>query len=219
MYKILKYNWNDRHKHYWVSDLHTFHDPSWDVPIWKMRGYESAEDCAQKQKEEINSRVGPTDYLWNLGDNFLNSTDEKALEWWSGINCKNIRYLFGNHESVPYRLYRKAVKDQFGFNDLEVYPVRLNNVVFMGNHLEIRLGKQHIVMNHFPLRTHNKGARGSWQLHGHSHNSDETRNPDHPLGKVLDCGWDWKKSVWSFEEISDVMSTKDIHITDHKRNP
>jgi hypothetical protein len=37
------------------------------------------------------------------------------------------------------------------------------------------------------------------------------------MGKYLDCSWDWKKDIWSFEEIRDIMSTKEIYVTDHVR--
>lgn len=218
MNKVLKFPWEERHRHFWVSDLHTFHNPqAWDIPIWKQRGYSSFEECSEDQIEKINTRVGKDDILWNLGDNFLNAKDADAIGWWGRINCKNIHYLWGNHESVPYRLYRQEVEREFGRTDIEVYPIRYNNVVFYGKHLEVRFGKTYIAMNHFPLRNWNHCARGAINLHGHSHNNDETRNPDYPMGKTLDCGWDWKKDVWSFEEIMDVVSTKTIEITDHDR--
>lgn len=219
MYKILKYKWEDRHKHYWVSDLHTFHDPNWPEPIWMMRGYDSAEECVEHQIDEIN-RVVPEDaILWNLGDGFLNATDEKVMGWWSKINCKNIHYLFGNHESSPYRLFKNEVKSQFGRDDVEVYPLRMGNVVFHGNHQEIMIGKQYIVMNHFAFRIWNKNnwrhGNPSWNLSGHSHLSDPERRPEFPKFKALDVGWDYKRSVWSFDQIQDVMSTKTTEVLDH----
>lgn len=219
MYRILKYPWDQRHKHFWVSDLHTFHDPKWPIPIWEMRGYSSAQECVDHQVDEVNRRVGKNDILWNIGDNFLNATDDIVEEWWSRINCQNIQYLFGNHESCPWRIYQREVKKQYGLEDVEVYPLRYKNVVFMGNHLEIRIGKQHIVMNHFPFRIWNKNnwkhGAGSWAISGHSHLSDPDRRPESPTCKGLDIGWDYKKSVWSFEEIQDVMSTKMTQVLDH----
>lgn len=220
MYKILKFSWEDRHKHYWVSDLHTNHDPNWPVPIWKSRGYSSADECREHQLEEINSRVSEDSILWNLGDNFLNSTDDQVIEWYSKIKCKNVYYLFGNHESVLYRLYKNMVKESFGI-DQEIYPFNgklLPNIHFLGNHQEILIGKKQIIMNHFPLRIWHKDSRSSWMLSGHSHLMDIGRRPESPIQKGLDCGWDYKKSVWSFSEIEDVMSTKSVKILDHDRD-
>lgn len=217
MYRILKFNYNDRHKHYWVSDCHSYHDPkSWASPIWEMRGYSSAEDCAEQQIQKINERVGEDDILWNLGDNFLNSTDDQVREWLGAIKCKNIKYLFGNHESVPYRLYKDEVLKQYN-TDCEVYPLKMGNVEFLGNHQEIQIGKQQITNNHFPLRIWHNDSRSSWMLSGHSHLQDVGRRPESEYQKALDVGWDYKNDVWSFSEIEDVMSTKSIQILDHNR--
>lgn len=219
MYKILKHKWEDRNKHYFTSDLHNYHDPKWDVPIWKMRGYDSAEEVAEDAIKKINAKVGEDDTLWMLGDGFLNSTDEMVEAWFDRINCQNINMLWGNHEACPYRIYKKAIKEQYGLEGVEVYPVRWKNVVFLGNHLEIFIGKQRIILNHFAQRIWHKniGRHGSpaWQLSGHSHLSDKQRHPDYPYGKAMDCGFDYRNDIWSFSEIEDIMSTKTVEILDH----
>jgi calcineurin-like phosphoesterase family protein len=189
-----------------------------------MRGALSAEDLAERVLQKVNDRVPEDATLWYLGDGFLNTTDDRVLAWLSGIKCKNIKYLFGNHESSMYRIYKQCVKDVYGTDEVELYPMNhkiLPNVEFLGNHQEIRIGKRNIVMNHFPIHSWNgMGGRKAWMLSGHSHNADKTRNPDAPINRCLDTGWDWKKDVWSFEEIEDVMSTKtfisyDHHTSDH----
>lgn len=223
MYKILKYKWEDRDKHKWVSDLHTFHDPkTWSSPIWEMRGYNNAEECAEQQIRVINENVAEDDILWNLGDNFLNASDEQCIDWYSRINCKNINYLWGNHESQMFRIYRNMVADRtVGLTDCEVYPFNGNllpNVTFLGNHQEIQIGKKQIIMNHFPLRIWHNDGRSSWMLSGHSHLQDAGRRPDAATQKGLDVGWDYKNNVWTFAEIEDVMSTKSVHILDHNRD-
>lgn len=218
MYQILKFNYEDRHRHFWVSDLHTYHDPkTWDSPIWEMRGYKDAVECAEHQIEKINERVGVNDILWNLGDNFLNASDEQCKKWWGAIKCRNIKYLFGNHESCPYRIYKEEVKKQYGLEGVEVYPLKYSNIEFLGNHQEIYIGKQIIINDHFPLRIWHKDSKGAWMLSGHSHLQDEGRKPEAEFQKGLDNGWDYKRDVWSFSEIEDVMSTKSIQILDHNR--
>lgn len=218
MYQITKYNWEDRNKHFWTSDFHIFHDPNWDVPIWKMRGYSSMQDAAESILEKVNSRVKENDILWYLGDGFLNAHDDQCIEWLNKLRCRNVKYLFGNHESVPYRLYKKEVQIQYEFDNIEIYPIRMRNLEFVGNHVEIRIGKKNIVMNHFPIHSWNgMSGRSSWMLSGHQHNADPTRNPDSPINRCLDVGWDWKKDVWSFSEIEDIMSTKTFVSYDHHR--
>lgn len=216
MYKILKFPWEKRNTHYWSSDWHIFHDPKWNNPIWMMRGYSSAKDAVSKTLAKINERVGPDDTLWYLGDMFLNATDEQCLNWISGLNCQNINVLLGNHESNMYRLYKQEVMRQFGRDDIEVYPLKMGKITFLGNHLEIQIGKKNIVMNHFPIHSWNgMGGRKSWMISGHQHNADKTRNPDAPINRVLDVGWDWKCDVWSFADIEDVMDTKTFVSYDH----
>lgn len=215
MYQIRKYNWEDRNKHYWSSDWHVFHDPSWKVPIWEKRGYLNAQDAAEQILRKINERVGENDTLWYLGDIFLNSTDEMCLNWMNGLRCKDIKFVWGNHESNMWRLYKEEVKKQYNLEDVEIYPLKMGNIEFIGNKAEIRIGKRNIVMNHFPEHSWNGMGRKSWILSGHSHNSDKTRNPDSPINYCLDTGWDWKRDVWSYSEIEDVMSTKTFVSVDH----
>jgi calcineurin-like phosphoesterase family protein len=217
MVKLTKFPWTERDRHFFTSDLHIFHDPNWEIPIWKSRGYENAEHAAEEIANKINERVGEDDILWNFGDLFLNADDDKCLEWLSKIKCKNIKKLWGNHHSNTYRLYKQEVEKQYNLIDVEIYPIKMGNVEFVGNHVEILIGKRHIVMNHFPLRIWNKYSKSSWMLSGHSHGLDVGRRPDSEYQKGLDCGWDIKKDVWSFSEIDDVMSTKTIEILDHRR--
>jgi hypothetical protein len=213
--KIIKHKWEDRNNIFFSSDWHNYHDPKWDVPIWKMRGYNSPQESVDDVVSKINARVKEDDFIYFIGDGFLNATDEQVLEWFSRINCKNINYIYGNHESNIFRIYRQAVLEKYGDPEIEVYPMRFNNVVFLGNYQEIYIGKKLIVLQHFPIKTWNNNSRNSFHLHGHSHNTDKSRNPEHPMGKCLDCSWDWKKDIWSFEEIEDVMSTKEMQIFDH----
>lgn len=216
MNKIIKHKWEDRSKIFFSSDWHNFHDPKWDVPIWQMRGYSSPQESLDDVVSKINARVKENDFIYFLGDGFLNATDEQVLEWFTRINCKNINYLFGNHESNMYRIYRKFALEKYGDPDIEVYPMRFNNVVFLGNYQELQVGKKRVILQHFSIHSWNNMARGSWAISGHSHNNDSTRNPEHPLGKMLDVSWDYKKDVWSWEEVEDVMSTKDILVIENE---
>jgi len=218
MHKIIKHSYEFRSKIFFSSDWHIFHNPSWISPIWKMRGYDSLFDSVRKIQEKINERVDENSILYVLGDLFLDASDEQCLEWLKGLQCKDIRKIFGNHTSNMYRLYKQEVKKQYGLEDMEIYPIKMGNITFLGNHQEIQIGKKHIVLNHFPLRTHNHASHLSWNLGGHEHGNDPERLPKYPLGKTLDVSWDVKLDVWSYNEIEDVMSTKEILVVDHHSN-
>jgi calcineurin-like phosphoesterase family protein len=182
-----------------------------------MRGALNAQDFAEKTLTLINDTVPEDGILYFLGDMFLNTTDEKCVAWLSGIKCKHIRVLWGNHESNMYRIYKQMVKDVFQTDTIEVYPFShkmIPNVEFMGNHLEIQVGKKRIILNHFPLRIYNGSHRTAWHLSGHSHLNDPERRPEFPIGKTVDVGIDYGK-IWSFNDIEDIMSTKDVNLIDH----
>jgi len=219
MYKIIKHKWDDRNKLFFSSDWHNFHEAmAWDVPIWKGRGYSSPEESWQDVINKINARVGEHDTIYYLGDSFLNVKDDLDVEdWFAKIKCQNIMYLMGNHESTPYRIYKQQVKEQYGLDDVEVYPLKWKNVTFLGNHQEILVGKKVIVLNHFPISSHHHAGRGSWGLFGHTHGNYEQTLPQYPIGKRLDMSWDVKNDIWSFDEIYDVMSTKTVEVLDHAR--
>jgi calcineurin-like phosphoesterase family protein len=214
MYKIIKHPWEQRKKIFFSSDWHIFHDPKWPSPIWEMRGAHNAQHFAERTLQEINDTVPEDGTLYYLGDGFLNASDEQCIGWLERLKCKDIRYLFGNHESNMYRLYKEEVFKQFGRDDIEVYPLKMGNITFLGNHLEIQVGKQRIVLNHFPLRIWNGCHRFSWGLSGHSHLNDPLRRPEYPLAKALDTGIDYGR-IWSFEEIQELMSTKTVELIDH----
>lgn len=215
MYNILKFKKEDVDKHYFCSDLHNYHNPNWPVPIWKGRGYSNHTEQPNDAINKINAKVGVDDYLWMLGDGFLNSTDELVERWFDRIVCRNIYYLFGNHESSPYRIYKNQVKELYGEDDIEVYPLRWKNVVFIGNHVEVFFGRRRVIMNHFPLRIWHKNHRAAWCLSGHSHLNDWGRSPDCPDSKSMDLGWDYKNDIWSFKEIEEIMNKKGIELFDH----
>lgn len=91
-----------------------------------------------------------------------------------------------------------------------------NIIKIKGNHdkegipyLEIKIGKQHIVLCHYPFVTWNKSRWGAWHLFGHCHGSYEGK------GKSLDVGWDAHGKILSFEDIEAIMATKEIHQVDH----
>lgn len=215
MKEIIKYKWDKLDKIYVSSDWHNYHDSNWEVPIWKMRGYSSPEDSKDDVINKINSKVKNDDILYFLGDGFLNTTDEQCLDFFEKINCELIYYIFGNHESNMHRVYKKLCFDKIGESGVEIYPLRYKNIVFLGNYQEIQIGKHYISLSHFPMHGWNKNSHGAFNLHGHCHNNDPTRNPEYHMGKCLDCSWEYKNDVWSMKEIFEIMSTKEILITDH----
>lgn len=211
MYKRLRIN--DRQENIWICGcLHIFHRPEF---IWKKRGFNSIQEHVDGVAHIINEFVKPTDTLIVLGDGFLNATDELVTNWWNRINCLNVKYIFGNHESCMGRLYKNAVFAKYNEN-IEVYPFKiLPNVEILGNYIESYINGQDITFSHFPLAIWNNSHHLAWNLHSHNHGSFAASLPDCPAPKRLDCGWDVLKRPYNMREIKDIMSRKNLQILDH----
>ncbi len=217
MHKQLRFSQSDKSKLFFTSDWHVFHNPQhWDIPIWEQRGYDNVETHAEDIIQKINSKVKKDDYLFCLGDCFLNASDDQVIQWLDRINCKTIYKLFGNHTSNTFRLYKAELMKQFNRSDIEVYPLQFKNLIFLGNYQEIVVDKQLIILGHFPMRSWNgMGGKKSWNISGHQHNTDETRNPTNDINRCLDVGWDWKNDVWSYTELEEQMMHKKFESVDH----
>ena len=93
MNKMIKFRQTPEQKVYFVSDLHHFHRPKWNVPLHEQRGYASGDEMDEHQISTINEIVRPNDILWHLGDLTLNCNESQFEEFISRINCQNIYCL------------------------------------------------------------------------------------------------------------------------------
>jgi calcineurin-like phosphoesterase family protein len=119
----------------------------------------------------------------------------KAVKFRKRIKCKQIFYVWGNHD--------KYLRKKKEFEDCFVKCADLLNVTYE---------EQCIVLSHYSFRVWDKRHYGSWNLYGHSHGS----LPDDPDSKGLDVGvdcWDWKPV--SFTQIKERMALKNNKPLDH----
>lgn len=198
----------------WVSsDLHLCHNPKWEIPIWKMRNYNSADEHTNGLIDNINADINPNDYFLMLGDLCLNTPFEKFDELIGHIKCQNIYLILGNHENPHYkRIYKPLVKQVLGVHyteESEVFPLRYKNIIYLGHYVEIVLNNQFCVLSHYPLHVWNHMSHNSWQLTGHSHQGCAFSNVNNTSGKILDVSPDGHNNKpWSLSEIKAVMDTK-----------
>lgn len=209
---------SETQKVYVTTDTHFNHDPKWEVPIWKMRGYNSAKDHTDGILNIINETVSKNDILLHLGDFCLNTNPSQFEELISKINCQNVYMLWGNHPNSHFKnvykpLVRKILGELYTENS-EVYPVRYKNIVYYGHYVELVWNGQFIVLEHYPLLVWNEMMHGAWMLCGHSHYGCPQTVASNPNGKILDVGWDGHKKPLTFEEVSAIMSTKQFVVVD-----
>ena len=213
MIKQLKFK-GEGEKFWFSSDWHFFHNPPWNVPIWKMRGFNSVGEMNYHILKNINEKVKHDDTMFFLGDGFLNATKEGVDSILNQINCQTIYYLWGNHESVPLHIYKEEIKNNYG-EGVEVYPYRYKNLIFAGNDLSVIINGQMIVMSHFAKRIWSKSHHSAWSLSGHSHFSDKDRHPNCKNSKSLDVGIDGQIAPYSFSDLQRIMAKKEILRLDH----
>jgi calcineurin-like phosphoesterase family protein len=181
---------------FFSSDPHFGHA---NIIKYCKRPFSSAEEMDQTIIDRWNSRLGPGDTLYCLGDWCLwrgsRSIGETAASYRERIKCGRIVMLWGNHDK------KGRYDDRFqrlfdGIHDL----------------LEIEIAGQPIVLCHYAMRVWNKSHHGAYHLYGHSHGS----LPDDPASRSLDCGVDcFGFYPVSMDEVVEVMAKKQWKAVDH----
>lgn len=241
MNRKLHFKQTEEQQVYFCSDLHWNHNPKWPVPLWKSRGYNSKDEQNVHQIMEINRIVRPNDILVHLGDTTLNCSEEQFESLLSQLQCQNIYTLWGNHNSPSWAIYQREVSKVYytkGYTgvvlnpsnmqyepgghacdipatDIEIYPFRYRNMIFMGNYAEMVVDGHMFVLSHYPIYVFNEMKHGTMHLCGHSHYNLPLSQATNPSSKILDVGWDGKLGVWSVQEILDVMDKKNVLVADH----
>ena len=209
----LKLTHNDNHRVYFTSDTHFNHDKAF---IYESRGYKNRYEHNDALITKINEVVRPEDTLIHLGDFCLNITPPEFNEILARINCQNIAYIWGNHNSCIRKHYEDAVATEYG-KDIEVYPYAVGKITYLGYYGEVIVNGQMIVIHHYPHQIWNQMQKGAWQLSGHSHYTNPTTQLDSTDNKILDVGWDGHGKPLSFPEIQKIMMNKS-HVKQDKHH-
>jgi calcineurin-like phosphoesterase family protein len=153
---------------FFVSDTHFYHKRI--LEFCPNRPWKTVEEMNAGLIKIWNDRVGKNDVVYHVGDFGLNCTAAEVttiLEQLKG----SIHLIKGNHD------HHNRVKDT-PFCSIEIQR-------------EIKIEKQHIVLNHFPLFCWNNDKHGYWHIHGHCHGGlVKWENPLNPRGKYVDVGID-----------------------------
>jgi calcineurin-like phosphoesterase family protein len=209
MIKTLKFSSGPNQRNFVVSDTHFNHNRDF---IYGARGFDNVQAHNKGLIEKINELVGPNDNLFHLGDFCLNSVEVDFENFLSQIKCQNIYFLWGNHNNPLEKIYRRAVRSDFGFapdSMTEVYPFRYKNMIFCGSYLEVIIDGKFCVMCHYPIKEFNHMKHGSYMLCGHSHGGNPMTNKTSKEGLYLDCGWEDHRKPLLFSEIVAIMDKKE----------
>jgi|GEM_PF-643868 len=154
---------------------------------------ESVDRMNQGLVTNINSRVGPNDTLWCLGDWAFGRGGEylRNARWFRDqLQCRTIHLVWGNHDDHKIRDLFSSTHEQVQIKDSGV----------------------RLTLNHYPMLTwngqhHASVAEPNIHLYGHVHalyQRDPALNPlkDADAWAALDVGFDGHDyQVWSLEEI------------------
>lgn len=143
-----------------TSDLHFCHDRAF---MYEPRGFKSIEEHDAAIIENWNKVVADNDTVYLLGDLMLND-NEKAMNYIRQLKGR-IYVVIGNHDTpARIELYRS-----------------LPNVVEVAYAMQIKYGKQHFYLSHYPTITGEINKRKPLQqllinLYGHTHQKTKFYN-------------------------------------------
>lgn len=201
---MLKIKLNDGQKVFFTSDPHAFHsnlvrgvtkwrDEKGNVPLDRVRDFDTVYQMNEKIVTNINNTVGENDYLFSLGDWSFGGIENIEI-FRNQLICKNIYNIIGNHDQHIDR--KDGIKSVFS----GVYDLL---------HLEV---KDRIVYNfilcHYPMASWMGLRKGYIHLAGHTHLRKNVVGP----GKYMDVGLDGNKNFKPYEmyEILNIMGKQPI---------
>lgn len=139
--------------HWFTADLHLGHEGA---IRYCNRPFSTVDEMDTTIIDNINVATVPGDTLCILGDFTLRCHESIVQAYRDRINCRQIIFCRGNHDA-------KHADRVFG------HAHDIKRIAVGENKWTPRHERQPIILCHYAMRTWQGSARGSWQLHGHSH--------------------------------------------------
>lgn len=183
-------NKQEKKKVWFASDHHFGHEF-----MRKLRNFETIEEHDNAIIEAHNRVVKPGDDVYFLGDFIFRS--KTTYDVYAKKLNGNLHLLRGNHDKLGLETAAKGfiwVKDYYELivPDIDKEPGSKGG-----------LPNKLIVMSHYPMYCWNKNKRGSFMLHGHTHNG--ICNTEVSRGKIMDMEISEKNNFEPYE-LEDVFS-------------
>ena len=194
----------DEHKFFFTADLHLYHSNI----LWlNNRPFKDCDEMYDYFVKEWNSKVGPEDYVFVLGDVLWGSSATKLKALSEKLNGR-ICIVLGNHDketSTNFSCFYSCERAEF---------IRCKSAKNGTDQL--------IYMSHYPAMSWPNKGRGSIMLHGHVHGAMDKINEESEDLRV-DVGVDAKlgyMKILSFDEIYEYMLHKagDIPLAQYMQN-
>ena len=187
-----------KNKLWFMSDLHYNHE---NVIKFNRRPFESVKEMNWHIEQELITKVGPGDILFDMGDLFWKTDETTMKNVISLASPKEWYKILGNHDN--YNVYRKSYIGTLFTLLSDILEI---NVDHEGRNYRLTLC-------HYPMISWNGKARGTLMIHGHCHGNIDNINTESTDLRV-DVGFDGalaKKTgsfLISFEDILEYMKEK-----------
>jgi calcineurin-like phosphoesterase family protein len=189
---------------WFTSDLHHEHRR---IVEFTNRGVETTQgNHTDWLRDKWNSQVSKGDLVYHLGDFSFAKKYLDIARFVDSLHGQKI-FIKGNHDQSE---------------NLDM--LKKDGLIISWHHYkEIKIGKESVVLFHFPISSWHKQGHGSWHLHGHCHGNliDQFK-----VGKILDVGIDnsWNTSgqtqhhFYNEDDVRAIMERKNSFTTDHHKN-
>lgn len=213
MFRKYKFTHSGGSKVFFASDTHFRHKK-----VAEDRGFNSIEEHDEYYIRQWNNRVRGCDNVIFLGDFVVgaghNSVEEceKLLTETNG----HIWFLFGNHLAGIRSIFRATIEDQYGLDNVELYPITWQDkVTFVGHNMLAEIKQENeetykVFCSHYAHRVWKGSHKGVLHASGHSHGTDPQSQEWWPVGKRLDCGVEIFGGPISFDAFLEIMNEKEV---------
>lgn len=204
-YQPVKLSVGEENVFFW-SDTHFNHKcERWPVPLWKLRGFSSVEEHNSQLIERWKQTCNSSSIVFHLGD-FIFGYDSiqhfKSII--SEVPFKELYIMPGNHNS--------GWKQVFEEQKSNIWYLSNKRVIFIPNYLEAMIGRQLVVMSHYPILSFNGQSKGSICVYGHVHGNLEKNE----IGKLYSQA---KTIEVTVEQCPSPISLKQIKLQLENKQP
>lgn len=190
-------------KVWFMSDLHYGH---FNAIRHGNRPFTTLEEMNEYIRKEITEKVGPEDYLFDLGDLFWRADYEEIEKFANILPGPILLHTQGNHDNENVWKFQPLAQKTKALGD--IFDVHISD------------GEEDysLVLSHYPILSWSRRGHGSANIHGHCHGNIDSLNTS-SLELRMDIGFDSSlaKEIGSFLVPWEIIKKKINEIIE-KRN-